>query len=109
MQQLTVFHHVDLMFDRYFDLSIKDVTRVRRGTGGRYYIMPNTPIPRKWKDFLRNPENKTDLFKLVAEYMRNLQIPEGKQVISTSEERTLSFPPSPVDGISPCEHEEVDT
>ena len=109
MRQLTVFQCVDLMFDRYFDLSIKDVTRVGRGTGGRYHIMPNTPIPRKWKDFLRNSENKTEMFKLIAEYVSNLRIPEGKQVICTSEERALSLPPAPVDDISPCEHEEVDT
>ena len=109
MRQLAVYSRIDLMFDRYFDLSIKDVTRVGRGTGGRYHIMPNTPIPRKWKQFLRNSENKTEMFKLIAEYVSTLQIPDGKQVVCTSEEKALSFPRTPVDDISPCAHEEVDT
>ena len=109
MRQLAVYSRIDLMFDRYFDLSIKDVTRVGRVTGGRYHIMPNTPIPRKWKQFLRNSENKTEMFKLIAEYVSTLQIPDGKQVVCTSEEKALSFPPTPVDDISPCAHEEVDT
>ena len=52
LRHLLRYERVDVLFDRYFDLSIKGVTRVNRGIGGRYHIMPNTPIPRKWKEFL---------------------------------------------------------
>ena len=71
--------------------------------------MPNTPIPRKWKEFLRNSDNKAEMFRLVADYVSSLVIPEGKQVFCTQEERVVAFPTATVDGVSPCTHEEVDT
>ena len=106
---LLTHERVDLLFDRYFDLSIKGTTRVSRGIGGRYHIKPNTPIPRKWREFLRNSDNKTEMFRLVADYVSNLVIPEGKQIFCTKEDRVIAVPTAPVDGVSPCSHEEVDT
>ena len=107
---LSRFQRVDILFDRYFECSIKDVTRVSRGNGGRFHVMSTTPVPRKWKDFMRNSENKAEMFKLIAECVKNVVIPEGKQVICTSEEKAIGYPvTTQVQNISPCSHEEVDT
>ena len=101
---------VDLLFDRYFSDSIKNVTRNNRGDGGRFHIVSTTPIPRNWKTFMRNSENKTELFRLIAKYAENIIPPPDKQFICTIDDKVVVCPPSvPTDNISPCTHEEVDT
>ena len=96
LRHLLRYERVDVLFDRYFDLSIKGVTRVNRGIGGRYHIMPNTPIPRKWKEFLRNSDNKCEMFRGVVDYVSSLVIPEGKQVFCSQDEKVIGFPTAPV-------------
>ncbi|KAE8745985.1 hypothetical protein FOCC_FOCC007347 [Frankliniella occidentalis] len=57
---------IDLVFDTYNALSIKEGTRAGRGTGVRRRVQGTTALPRNWQDFLRNPENKTELFRFLA-------------------------------------------
>ena len=84
---LSNYSRVDLLFDRYFENSIKNVTRNARGDGGRFHIVPTTPIPRNWKKFMQNSENKRELFRLIAKYVESTINPsEGKQVICTMDQ-----------------------
>ena len=59
-RQLETAQRIDVVWDVY----IKD-TREKRGKGIRRRVAPTTPLPKKWKDFLRVNENKTELFKFL--------------------------------------------
>ena len=58
---------VDVVFDTYLSDSIKSETRENRGFGMCVIVKDATPIPRKFSDFMRNDENKTDLFRMISE------------------------------------------
>ena len=56
------YQRIDIVFDQYFERSLKNSTRETRGVGSRYIFDDNTPIPNNMQsDFLKNNENKTDL------------------------------------------------
>lgn len=50
---------VDVVFHVYNDKSIKSHTREIRGSGGRRNVKKHVSLPKNWKSFLRNSENKT--------------------------------------------------
>ena len=102
---------VDIIFDRYMIDSIKNRTRQNRGSGGRFHTVPETPIPRDWKAYLRNADNKSELFKLIAVTLQqNINVPDGKELYFIKDENVLSIPSIlPKLKMSPCSHEEVDT
>ena len=58
---------IDLVFDRYFPLSLKNDTRKQRGQGVRVSVKEMTPVWKNWNQFLKESDNKTELFKLLAE------------------------------------------
>ena len=58
---------VDVVFDTYLPDSIKSETRENRGSGMRVIVKDTTPLPRKFSDFMRNDENKTELFQMISE------------------------------------------
>ena len=102
---------VDVIFDRYFPRSIKTATCIKRGEGHRYHVTSQTLIPRNWNLFLRNSENKTQLFKFLAEnIIRKVALEEGKQLYCSHEDIIITNPDNlDVSAISPCTHEEADT
>ncbi|CAH0381201.1 unnamed protein product [Bemisia tabaci] len=78
-----------------------------RGAGIRRKVCLNTPVPRDWKNFLRNNENKKELFSLISEKIIGRA---GKEIISTAGptircSRLNCLHP----GLQPCNHEEADT
>ena len=58
---------VDVVWDVYLPGSLKRTTRQKRGKGVRRRVSPSTTIPKSWKDFLRVDDNKTELFKFLAQ------------------------------------------
>ena len=90
-------------------MSIKTATRIKRGEGHRYHVTSQTYIP-NWNLFLRNSENKTQLFKFLAEnIIRKVALEEGKQLYCSHEDITITNPDNlDVSAISPCTHEEAD-
>ena len=56
---------LDILFDVYSDTSINGQTRENRGVGVRISIRKETPILKNFKQFLRNNENKTELFYML--------------------------------------------
>ena len=50
---------LDLVWDRYFDDSLKICTRDKRGTGVRRKVSGNGVLPNNWQAFLRCSENKS--------------------------------------------------
>ena len=49
---------VDVVFDRYFPLSLKGDTRKGRGSGLRVSVRENTPMVQDWAKFLKDSSNK---------------------------------------------------
>ena len=99
---------VDVVFDVYRKMSLKQQTRLRRGDGVRHYVTTESKIPPKWQLFLRVDENKTQLFSLLARSFASRQI-AGKLIIATVEENVVSSGDVPLSLQSACDHEEADT
>ena len=56
---------VDLVWDVYLNDSLKMIARENRGTGARRRVLPNVKLPSNWKNFLRNDDNKDELFQFL--------------------------------------------
>ena len=71
-QQLHQSKCVDVVWDTYVPDSLKDATREKRGQGVRRKVAGQTRLPKNWMMFLRDPDNKSELFSFltfkVAEY-----------------------------------------
>lgn len=81
--QLSKAERVDVVFDRYETASVKGLTRLKRGIAQRQQVCCSAPLPRNWHDFLRCDENKTELFKFLAEQVCKKVLQPGKVLIST--------------------------
>ena len=57
---------IDVVWDSYKTQTIKEATRLKRGTGVRRKVAASTKIPKEWIDFLRNSENKKELFLFLS-------------------------------------------
>ena len=60
---------LDLVWDRYFDDSLKICTRDKRGTGVRRKVSGNGVLPNNWQTFLRCSENKSELFPFLSKLL----------------------------------------
>ena len=108
-QHLSGLKRIDFVFDTYKDDSIKGQTREAPVDGVRIAVRKETPLVTKFQSFLRNNENKTELFKLLAVNIAN--IPSSSvEILATYLEDVLSNNPNvDVSAIQPCNHEEADT
>ena len=99
---------MDLVFDVYREISLKSQTRENRGEGIRISVRKNTPIYKDFTKFMRNDNNKTELFKMVSETA--VSIPERvTTVVATVEDKVISNAGVDKSNIEPCNHEEADT
>jgi len=100
---------IDFVFDTYKPDSIKSQTRDNRGKGTRVAIRKSTPIPRKFQDFMRNDDNKTELFKMLAQSITSINDPTTT-IIATSLTQAVTNQCN-IDNtdLEPCNHEEADT
>ena len=89
--------------------SFKNVPRDSKGDGEPYHIVPNIPIPRNWKNFLRRPENKAEMFRLVREFVK-APIPGKRKKVPCTLDDDIAARPLTVRTINivPCSHEKVD-
>eukprot|EP00794_Sanderia_malayensis_P011452 gene11452-12649_t len=105
--QLETASRVDLVWDEYKQESLKGHTREKRGKGSRRRVGPNVVLPRNWQQFLRNDENKGELFRFLAKHAT--QIETTKHVITTYGEDVISVLPRDLSFLTPCNHEEADS
>ena len=63
---------VDKVWDRYFEESLKNSTREKRGVGVRRKITGNCLLPTNWMTFLKCSENKAEL----SPYLSNIIVKE---------------------------------
>ena len=93
--------------DEYIANSLKATTRRKRGQGARRRVQANSQIPRNWQQFLRNDENKRELFQFLTQRVGSLQ--EEKQVITTkSKEILCTLARNNTANVALCTHEEGD-
>ena len=71
-----------IVFDQYWDVSIKAGERAPRGSlNASLEVMihgPSTPVPKPWGKFIPNPQNKINLCDFLSESFCN----SGKQQLS---------------------------
>lgn len=107
--QLRSIVRLDIVWDTYKEDSLKKGTREKRGPRARRRVAPAVKIPPNWKSFLRVDDNKTELFRLLAEEVVNIPTP-GKEVYSTQDEQVVSnVTRETLESLHPCSHEEADT
>ena len=85
-------NRIDLIFDRYFQYSLKTSTRAGRdaknGNGTRMHFTDDTLLPRDMTDnFLKNSENKDDLGRYLAK--RFIEIHNSSKLLIVTYEDTI--------------------
>ena len=77
----TNYDRIDLVFDRYFEKSLKEETRSQRGEGSQYLFEEgSTEIPFKVADsFLKSSENENKLIEYLATKL--LELHQGDQIL----------------------------
>ena len=89
IHQLENTNRVDCVWDGYIDCSIKESTRICRGTGLRTKDSGGTKLPRKLSVFLRVAANKKELFHFLTGKVEALMIPASKMMFITSEDKLI--------------------
>ena len=100
-------NRIDCIWDRYITSSLKEMTRVHRGSGLRIKVSGQTKLLRKWNDFLRDARNVKELFDLLTNKLRIMSVPENKEIFVTSVDDVIGI--GTEHGMAQCNHEEADT
>ena len=98
---------VDMVFDAYWEDSLKAATRLKRGKCIRRHMEGNKQVPSHWQEFMRIDENKSGLFHLISDRIVDEEFPG--QVIATRGDEVLSSAPCDLAGLMSCTHKEADT
>lgn len=114
MKHASNYHRIDLVFDRYFENSLKDGTRSGRGEGSQYLFEGDTSeIPYKMAEgFLKNNDNKNKLYEYLSLKLLDLHL--GDQLMVVIYKNTSLSSPSPRSeldtqvSVRPSEAEEAD-
>lgn len=105
--QLQHASRVDIVWDQYFENSLKSQTRSKRGKGIRRRVDASTNLPGNWQQFLRIDANKVELFAFLAKHITHLVT--NKQLVTTNGSEVLCSPQRDTSHLAPCNHEEADT
>ncbi len=79
-----VLRRIDIVWDCYKLDSLKVFTREKRGHGVRRKVSGNAKFPSKFQDFLRDSNNKKELFEFLTQKVLDCDYPPDKQVYITS-------------------------
>ena len=102
--------HLDLLWDRYIEDSLKGTARVKHGKGVRRRVVAEGVIPGNWRDFLHVDRNKTELFNFLFKALLEAFNQKGKHLVITDGESIMSRPLlHDPDSLSPCNYEESDS
>ncbi len=101
------YRRTDIVFDVYLPSSLKSKTRSKRGKGVRRRVAGSNKMPKNWQSFLRDDNNKTELFHFLADKIAEMH--SMNVVVVTKEELALSTQVINLDNVAACSHEEADT
>ena len=102
------YKRVDVVFDVYKKSTLKGEARMIRGQGMRRRVTGTPKTPTNWRSFLRDDDNKTELFQFLADTICQTQttstiiVTKEACVICNDNQKSLQ-------AVSPCPHEEADT
>ena len=71
-QQSIKYTRIDIIYDVYYKISIKNATREKHGKGFRYTVTGQGKIPKDWKAFLNISENKIELFAFLTDVVTHM-------------------------------------
>ena len=77
------------------------------GKGIRIVVRKETPICKKFQDLMRNDQNKTELFMMLAKSLTTME--SNFDTFATNLENVLLNNVNNLDELFPCNHEEADT
>ena len=98
---------VVVVWDTYIQDSLKEPTRERRAKGVRRKVASANKIPRNWKEFLFDLNNKTKQYSFLSEKIESTHRPNSKEIYITSGSEVNV---KGGDRILPyCDHEEANT
>ena len=106
-RQLQHASRVDIVWDQYFENSLKYHARNKHGKGIRRRVDAATNLPDNWQKNLRIDANKTELFSFLANHVT--RVATNKQVVTTNGSDVLCTPAQDTSHLAPCDHEEADT
>ena len=72
----------DIVWDLYHVSSIKAGTRIERGTGTRHHVSASGKMPSDWNNFLRDSNNKVELFQFLSTIIQNMILIGSKFVFA---------------------------
>jgi hypothetical protein len=101
---------VDIVWEQYFENSIKEGSRQHRGSGARQVVRPTGKLPpqNKWNDFLRDSHNKKELFNYLSSKKQDMSaIGEEKSIHITDGTSVIHVGSG--SSMVDCYHEEADT
>ena len=105
--QLHSAQRVDVVWDEYVHGSLKAYTRSTRGKGCRRRVESSNAVPRNWRDFLSNDDNKTELFSFLS--LKTVSLETDNQVIVTHHKDVICTQQRNTTNLAPCTQEEADT
>jgi len=106
--QLQSVRRLDIVWDVYLANSLKAGTKSKQGQGHRSKVLPLAPLPSTWKSFLKNDENKSDLFCFLSKTIERNPV-SRKILVSTCCDSVVSSSTDDQNHMSGCTHEETDT
>ena len=77
---------VDVVWDAYLPGSLKATIRKKRGKSVRGRVFPSNDMPKNWKGFLRDDNNKTELFTFLAQQVIGITVEESKVILQLQNE-----------------------
>ena len=98
---------VDIVFDICKETTLKSQTRENRGKGIRVSVRQDTPVVKNFKEFLRDDENKRELFFMIGDSVSSFR--SECLIVSTQEDSVKSNQSIDTLGLEKCNHEEADT
>jgi len=88
---------------------LKNATTEKRGCGTRRRVSFSTRIPGNWPGFLRNNENKQELFRFLAQKCVDYETDSDKTIYSTVDDQVVCSSRGTItSALAPCSHEEAD-
>ena len=97
----------DVVWDTYVPNSIKESAREKRGKGIRRKVAGKNKLPGNWADFLRDSNNKKELFAFLSNKIASIDCPDGKEIIITCGATVILR--GTERSMPQCDHEEADT
>ena len=95
--QLQSVRRLDIVWDVYLADSLKAGTKSKRDQGQRRKVLPLSPLPSRWKSFLKNDENRSDPFCFLSNFFKRTPVSRkilvstcGDSVVSSSTEVDLN-------------------